>query len=102
MRPARLLENRVQREVRVARKGKSPDCERVQQLHSVLLIRSRRLGRNLAKTLGNKHREINENAIAVALDFKVAEQAVGAEEVQGFVDGVLCSGVSCPGKRDGI
>lgn len=48
---------------------------------------------DLGETVGDEEDEVDEDAVGGALDFKVAEERVGAEEVDAFVDDVRAGGV---------
>lgn len=91
----------IQRPRRVARNGKV-QIER--QVHHILgRIPQRRRGPNLGQTIRDKPDAINEQAVGGALDLKVAEEGVGAEEGQHLVQDVVALrvGVGRQVRREG-
>lgn len=81
---------RVQRKVGVSRNRKAVHSERVQRLIRLKLGRRRPLRSEFGETVGDEEDEDDENAIGGAFDLEVAEERVGTEEVEGFVDDVGC------------
>lgn len=47
------------------------------------------MGGELLQTVGEEEDAVDEEAVGRALDLEVAEEGVGAEEGEGFVDGVI-------------
>ena len=88
---------RIQREPRVSRDRKLVDRERVEQLLRLDLARHRARGAELREAVGDEEDEHDELAVRGALDLKVAEEGVGAEEVERFVDDVRGFGVGWVG-----
>lgn len=88
---------RVQRKVGISRDGKAVHGERVQGLVRLKLGRCRPLRSEFGETVGDEEDEDDENAIGGAFDLEVAEEGVGTEEVEGFVDDVGSVGVGWSG-----
>lgn len=78
----------VEREVGIAGKGEA--IHRVGgKLFVGLVCGPGHFGRgDLGETVGDEEDEVDEDAVGGALDFKVAEERIGAEEVDAFVDDV--------------
>ena len=74
-------------------------AQRIQQL--IRLNHPRRdLGTSeFGETVGDEEDEDNEETIGRALDLEVAEEGVGAEEVEGLVDDVCGGEVGCKDDR---
>jgi len=77
---------RVQREVGISRDREVINGERVQRFGCLNLVRYCLRVAKLGQAVGDEEDENNEKAIRRALDLKVAEQRVGAEEIECFVD----------------
>jgi len=79
---------RVQREVRVARDRKVVYRERIERLGRLDLAGRGTRGADLGKAVRDEENEDDEETVGGALDLEVAEEGVGAEEVDGFIDNV--------------
>ena len=95
--PRRRRIVRIQREPRVPRDRKLVDRERVKQLLRLDLARHRARRAELREAVGDEEDEHDELAVRGALDLEVAEEGVGAEEVERFVDDVRGFGVGWVG-----
>jgi hypothetical protein len=86
---------RVQLEHGIARQCKALDSKGIQQF-GTLQMRGRRPRRgDLGQAVRDEEDEDDEEAVCGALDFKVAEEGVGAEEVERFVYYVGGGGIGC-------
>lgn len=78
--------HRIEREADVARQREQVDGQRVQR--AVGVSHRRRLVQ-FREALQDKQDAVDEQAVGAALDFEVAEERVGAEQVEGFLDDVV-------------
>ena len=79
---------RVERKVGVAGDGEAVHGERVEHLGRIDLAGQRARGDDLSQAVRDEEDEDNEQAIGGPFDLEVAEEGVGAEEVEGFVDDI--------------
>ena len=79
---------RIEREVGVSGDREVVNGEGVECLGSLNNAWDRSRGADLGKTVGDEEDEDNEETIGRALDLEVAEEGVGTEKVEGFVDDV--------------
>jgi hypothetical protein len=82
----RRLECLVQREARLARNGKLLERAVDQRLLGRAAVV---VGLDLRQTFRHKQDAVDEEAVGGTLDFEVAEESVGAEERQDFVEDVI-------------
>jgi hypothetical protein len=80
---------RVEDEHGISGDREAVDRERVQQLGRFYLTRSRLCRADLRKAVGHIEDENDEEPVRGALDLEVAEQGVGAEEVECLVDNIV-------------
>ena len=83
----------IQSKVSIPRDGEIVHSERVEQLGGLKLARDSLRRADLSKAVGDEEDEHDELAVRGALDLEVAEEGVGAEEVERFVDDVRGFGV---------
>ena len=88
---------RVERKVGVAGDGEAVHGERVEHLGRLDLAGQRARGADLGKAVRDEEDEDYEEAIGGPLDLEVAEEGVGAEEVEGLVDNVCFGGIGWVG-----
>ena len=79
---------RVEGEVGVAGDGEVVDGEGVERLGRLELTRDGLRCADLGEAVGDEEDEDDEEAIGGAFNLEVAEEGVGAEEVEGLVDDV--------------
>ena len=79
---------RVEGEVGVAGDGEVVNGERVERLGCLELSRDGLRCADLGEAVGDEEDEDDEEAIGGAFNLEVAEEGVGAEEVEGLVDDV--------------
>ena len=84
---------RIERKVGVAGDGEAVHGECVEHLGRLDLAGQRARGADLGKAVRDEEDEDYEQAIGGALDLEVAEEGVGAEEVEGLVDDVCFGGI---------
>ena len=84
---------RIQRKICVPRQREVIHCECVERFCSFELV-WRHTGRgNLREAVGYEENEDDEQSICWTLDFKVAEERIGAEEIECLVDNVQGTGI---------
>ena len=88
----------VECEVSVSRDREIVNGEGVQHLRRFDLGRNGLCGANLGKAVGHIKDEDNKETISGALDLEVAEEGVGTEEVECFINNIGRVGVSCSRK----
>ena len=79
---------RVERKVGVAGDGEAVHGEGVERLACFQLVRHRTCRPKLREAVGHEEDEDDEQAVCWALDLKVAEQRVRAEEIQCLIDNI--------------
>jgi hypothetical protein len=79
---------RIERKVGVAGDGKAIDGERVERFARLELGLRRARRSELGEAVRDEEDEHDERSVGGALDLKIAEERVGAEEVEGLVDDV--------------
>jgi hypothetical protein len=89
----------VKREPSVTRERKAVDRQCLELLLRLAIVwrRATRARLQLCETVRDEEDQVDEKAVGGALDLKVAEQAVGAEQVQCLVDDVWRRRVSWEG-----
>ena len=84
----------IQRKVGVSGDGEIVDGEGVEGLGGLDLRRYGARAADLGQTVGNIENKHNQRAVCWALDLKVAEERVGTEEVESFIDDIGRVGIS--------
>jgi hypothetical protein len=88
---------RIQEKICVPRQRKVVHRERAERFCRLELVWRHTRRRNLREAVGYEEDEDDEQPICWALDLKVAEERVGAEEVERLVDDVQCAGIGYTG-----
>ena len=78
----------IQSKVSVPRNGEIVHSERVEQLGGFKLARNSLCRADLSKAVGDEEDEDDEETVGWTLDLEVAEEGVGAEEVESLVNDI--------------